>query len=77
MKMQSLFVEMGLVVSEISRDFNSYEGASLYAGTSQMILLRTMSGSRALIQGKYEKNCIPMISGMRSIPIYAELAEKL
>ena len=52
--MQKMFSEMGLIVSEMLRDFNEYEGASLYGGVSQMLILQTTDDTAPLTTGKYE-----------------------
>lgn len=51
--MQKMFSDMGLVVSEIYKDFNMYEGASLYGGLSQMIILQTTEFSGPIIDDYY------------------------
>lgn len=51
--MQKMFSNMGLVVSEIYKDFNIYEGASLYGGLSQMIVLQTTEHSEPIIEDYY------------------------
>ena len=54
--MQKTFLEMGLVIEDVYKDFNSYEGASLYGGVSQMIILQTTDTTKPLIEDKYSDN---------------------
>jgi len=53
--MQRCFVDMGLMVSEILTRFNSYEGAAIIGNTGQMIILKTTSKTRTLVEGYYDK----------------------
>jgi predicted methyltransferase len=52
--MQKCFVDMGLTVSEITVRFNTYEGAGIIGNTGQMIILKTTSISKTLIESSYE-----------------------
>ncbi|SHI95749.1 hypothetical protein SAMN05444401_1902 [Clostridium amylolyticum] len=52
--MQKCFIEMGLMVSEIIPTFNNYEGAAIIGNTGQMIILKTTSESRPLIEEDYK-----------------------
>ncbi len=52
--MQKMFSDMGLIVAEMLRDFNEYEGASLYGGVSQMLILQTTDDTAPLIESQYE-----------------------
>ncbi len=52
--MQKMFSDMGLIVAEMLRDFNEYEGASLYGGVSQMLILQTTDDTAPLIEDAYE-----------------------
>jgi predicted methyltransferase len=53
--MQRCFVDMGLMVSEILTRFNSYEGAAIIGNTGQMIILKTTSKTRTLVEDYYDK----------------------
>ena len=52
--MQKMFNDMGLIISDMCRDFNAYEGASLYGGVSQMLVLQTTDDTAPLIEDKYD-----------------------
>jgi predicted methyltransferase len=52
--MQKSFVEMGLVISKIAVSFNRYEGGGILGNTSQMIILKTTSQSRPLVDDSYK-----------------------
>lgn len=52
--MQKSFMNMGLIVSKILATFNTYEGAGIIGNTGQMIVLKTTSRSRALMQTFYK-----------------------
>lgn len=53
--MQRSFVEMGLIISKIIAGFNIYEGGGILGNTGQMIILKTTSESRVLIENSYKK----------------------
>jgi N4-bis(aminopropyl)spermidine synthase len=46
--------EMGLVVRSLAAGFNTYLGAGVLAGTSNLYHLRTAAGARPLIDGDYD-----------------------
>ncbi len=54
LSMQKRFVEMGLMLSKVMARFNTYEGAGIIGNTGQMIVLKTTSKSKALIQTFYQ-----------------------
>lgn len=54
LNMQEYFVDAGLTVSEMMTRFNNYEGAGIIGSTGQMIVLKTTSRSRTLIEDSYE-----------------------
>lgn len=56
MAMQKLFGQMGLIISEMHRDFNEYEGASLYGGVSQMIVLQTTDSLSPIIEESFNED---------------------
>ena len=51
---QRAMVEMGLVVRSLAAGFNSYLGAGVLAGTSNLYHLRTAPGASPLIDGDYD-----------------------
>ncbi|GAA0719372.1 bis-aminopropyl spermidine synthase family protein [Clostridium malenominatum] len=51
--MQKSFINMGLMISKILSAFNSYEGAGIIGNTGQMIILKTTSKSKPLIESSY------------------------
>jgi hypothetical protein len=51
---QRMIAEMGLVVRSLTAGFNSYLGAGVLAGTSNLYHLRTAAGASPLIDGEYE-----------------------
>lgn len=54
--MQRNFSKMGLAVSSILKDFNRYEGASLYGGLSQMIVLKTTEDLNPMITEQFNED---------------------
>jgi len=54
--MQRKFLKMGLVISRILKDFNNYEGASLYGGLSQMIILKTTDNLNPMITEQFNED---------------------
>lgn len=54
--MQRNFSKMGLVISSILKDFNKYEGASLYGGLSQMIVLKTTEDLNPMITEQFKED---------------------
>ncbi|WP_461613448.1 bis-aminopropyl spermidine synthase family protein [Clostridium sp. Marseille-QA1073] len=50
LNMQKYFVDMGLMVSEILTAFNNYDGAEIIGNIGQMIILKTTSSSKSLIE---------------------------
>ena len=51
---QRAMAEMGLVVRSLAPGFNTYLGAGVLAGTSNLYHLRTAPGARPLIEGVYD-----------------------
>jgi N4-bis(aminopropyl)spermidine synthase len=51
---QGAMVEMGMVVRSLAAGFNTYLGAGVLAGTSNLYHLRTAAGARPLIDGDYD-----------------------
>jgi predicted methyltransferase/DNA-directed RNA polymerase subunit RPC12/RpoP len=51
---QRVMAEMGLVVRSVTAGFNSYLGAGVLAGTSNLYHLRTAAGASPLIDGEYD-----------------------
>jgi N4-bis(aminopropyl)spermidine synthase len=51
---QRAMAEMGLVIRSMTAGFNSYLGAGILAGTSNLYHLRTAAGARPLIEGSYD-----------------------
>lgn len=51
---QRAMAEMGLVVRSLASGFNTYLGAGVLAGTSNLYHLRTAPGARPLIEGSYD-----------------------
>jgi N4-bis(aminopropyl)spermidine synthase len=51
---QRAMAEMGLVVKSLAAGFNSYLGAGVLAGTSNLYHLRTAAGAHPLIAGGYD-----------------------
>jgi len=51
---QRAMAEMGLVVRSATAGFNSYLGAGVLAGTSNLYHLRTAAGASPLIEGEYD-----------------------
>jgi predicted methyltransferase/DNA-directed RNA polymerase subunit RPC12/RpoP len=51
---QRAMAEMGLVVRSLAPGFNTYLGAGVLAGTSNLYHLRTAPGARPLIEGAYD-----------------------
>jgi len=51
---QRVMAEMGLVVRSATAGFNSYLGAGVLAGTSNLYHLRTAAGASPLIDGEYD-----------------------
>jgi N4-bis(aminopropyl)spermidine synthase len=51
---QRAMADMGLVVRSATAGFNSYLGAGVLAGTSNLYHLRTAAGARPLIDGEYD-----------------------
>ncbi|WP_454052377.1 bis-aminopropyl spermidine synthase family protein [Clostridium sp. Marseille-Q7071] len=52
--MQKSFVDMGLMISEILTAFNDYDGAGIIGNIGQMIILKTTSSSKSLIENCYQ-----------------------
>lgn len=52
--MQQCFIDMGLIVSKVMARFNIYEGAGVIGNTGQMIILRTTSNSKTLMETFYQ-----------------------
>ncbi|QUH18818.1 bis-aminopropyl spermidine synthase family protein [Alkaliphilus sp. B6464] len=52
--MQQCFVDMGLIVSKVMTRFNTYEGAEIIGNTGQMIVLKTTSKSKTLMESFYQ-----------------------
>jgi N4-bis(aminopropyl)spermidine synthase len=50
---QRAMADMGLVVKSLAAGFNSYLGAGVLAGTSNLYHLRTAAGARPMIDGDY------------------------
>jgi predicted methyltransferase len=50
---QRAIADMGLVLEQLIPNFNSYVGASVLAGVSDMFLLSTTGQSRPLLEGEY------------------------
>ncbi len=51
---QRAMAEMGLVIKSLAAGFNTYLGAGVLAGTSNLYHLRTAAGARPLIDGDYD-----------------------
>jgi N4-bis(aminopropyl)spermidine synthase len=51
---QRAMTDMGLVVKSLAAGFNTYLGAGVLAGTSNLYHLRTASGARPAIEGDYD-----------------------
>jgi N4-bis(aminopropyl)spermidine synthase len=51
---QRAMAEMGLAIRSLAAGFNSYLGAGVLAGTSNLYHLRTAPGARPLIEGVYD-----------------------
>jgi N4-bis(aminopropyl)spermidine synthase len=51
---QRVMAEMGLVLRSLTAGFNSYLGAGVLAGTSNLYHLRTAADARPLIEGEYD-----------------------
>jgi len=51
---QRVMAEMGLVLRSATAGFNSYLGAGVLAGTSNLYHLRTAAGASPLIEGEYD-----------------------
>jgi predicted methyltransferase/DNA-directed RNA polymerase subunit RPC12/RpoP len=51
---QRVMAEMGLVLRSATARFNSYLGAGVLAGTSNLYHLRTVAGASPLIDGEYD-----------------------
>jgi predicted methyltransferase len=54
LSMQRTIAEMGLVVEQLIPNFNTYVGAGVLAGVSDMYLLGTTAQSRPLLEGEYD-----------------------
>jgi predicted methyltransferase len=50
---QAAIAEMGLVIDQLTPGFNSYVGAGVLAGVSDMYLLNTTEDTQPLIEGEY------------------------
>ena len=53
LRTQRLMADMGLAVRSLVPGFNSYTGAGVLAGTSNLYHLRTTAGSQPVITGSY------------------------
>src|SRR5262249_51804320 len=51
---QRVMAEMGLVLRSATAGFNSYLGAGVLAGTSNLYHLRTAAGASPLLEGEYD-----------------------
>ena len=51
---QRAMAAMGLAIRSLSAGFNSYLGAGVLAGTSNLYHLRTAAGARPLLEGRYD-----------------------
>ncbi len=56
LNMQRHFLRMGLSISQVMLQFNSYEGASIIGNTGQMIILKTTEKTKSLIDASYKGN---------------------
>jgi hypothetical protein len=54
LEVQRIVAEMGLVIEQLTPNFNSYVGAGILAGTSDMYLLSVTPEAQPLIVGEYE-----------------------
>jgi predicted methyltransferase len=64
--MQKHFVDMGLMVSEILNAFNNYNGAEIIGNIGQMIILKTTSSSKSLIENCYKE---PIYTGELKVTV--------
>lgn len=51
--MQRVFLDMGLIISEIIPRFNMYEGAEIIGNTGQMIVLKTTRMTKPMISNSF------------------------
>jgi predicted methyltransferase len=51
--MQGMIAEMGLVIDQLTPSFNSYVGAGILAGVSDMYMLEATEDAEPLIEGEY------------------------
>ena len=66
LNMQKCFVDMGLMVSEILTAFNNYDGAEIIGNMGQMIILKTTSSSKSLIENCYQE---PIYTGELKVTV--------
>ncbi|HCQ90551.1 MULTISPECIES: bis-aminopropyl spermidine synthase family protein [unclassified Clostridium] len=66
LNMQKYFVDMGLMVSEILTAFNDYDGAEIIGNIGQMIILKTTSSSKSLIENCYQE---PIYTGELKVTV--------
>lgn len=53
LQMQEIIHAHGLVISEMYKDFNTYEGASVYGGISQMMVLCSTDETTPVVRGYF------------------------
>ncbi|ARC83467.1 hypothetical protein U732_2390 [Clostridium argentinense CDC 2741] len=66
LNMQKYFVDMGLMVSEILTAFNDYDGAEIIGNIGQMIILKTTTSSKSLIENCYQE---PIYTGELKVTV--------
>lgn len=66
LNMQKYFVDMGLMVSEILTAFNNYDGAEIIGNIGQMIILKTTTSSKSLIENCYQE---PIYTGELKVTV--------
>lgn len=66
LNMQKYFVDMGLMVSEILTAFNDYDGAEIIGNIGQMIILKTTTSSKSLIENYYQE---PIYTGELKVTV--------
>lgn len=66
LNMQKYFVDMGLMVSEILTAFNDYDGAEIIGNIGQMIILKTTTSSKSLIENCYKE---PIYTGELKVTV--------